>query len=86
MVNYHRKLPWYFYNTGQKYHGILTLEKGGTTVNYCSIFITLAPAHLTMNSASAYFPAAAEIEVKLQFTLTRGCTIKHFKAVIVAIS
>ncbi len=31
------KLPWYFYNTGQKY--ILTLEKGGTTVNYHGIFI-----------------------------------------------
>ncbi len=34
------KLPWYFYNTGQKYHSIWTLEKGGTTVNYCGIFIT----------------------------------------------
>ncbi len=32
-----------FYNTGQTYHGILTLEKGGTTVNYHGIFITLAP-------------------------------------------
>jgi hypothetical protein len=37
------KLPWYFYNTAQKYHGILTLEKGGTMVNYRGIFITLAP-------------------------------------------
>ncbi len=36
-------LPWYFYNTSQKYHGILTLEKGGTMVNYHRIFITLAP-------------------------------------------
>jgi hypothetical protein len=26
-----------------KYHGILTLEKGGTTVNYHCIVITLAP-------------------------------------------
>jgi hypothetical protein len=40
---YCSKLPWYFYNTGQTYHGILTLEKGGTMVNYCSIIITLAP-------------------------------------------
>ncbi len=40
---YCSKLPWYFYNTGQKYHGILTLEKEGTTVNYRSIFTTLAP-------------------------------------------
>jgi hypothetical protein len=40
---YCTKLPWYFYNSGQKYHGILTLEKGGATVNYRSIFITLAP-------------------------------------------
>jgi hypothetical protein len=24
---YSSKLPWYFYNTGQKYQGILTLEK-----------------------------------------------------------
>ncbi len=40
---YCSKLPWYFYNMSQKYHGILTLEKGGTTVNYDSIFITLAP-------------------------------------------
>jgi hypothetical protein len=39
---YCSKLPWYFYNTGQKYHSILTLEKGGTMVNYCGIFITLA--------------------------------------------
>jgi hypothetical protein len=38
--NYCSKLPWYLYNTGKKYHGILTQEKGGTTVNYCSIFIT----------------------------------------------
>ncbi len=37
---YCSKLPWYFYNTG---HSILTLEKGGTTVNYGSIFITLCP-------------------------------------------
>ncbi len=36
------KLTWYFYNTGQKYQGILTVEKGGTTVNYHGIFITLA--------------------------------------------
>jgi hypothetical protein len=35
-------LQWYFYNTGQKYHRILTLEKGGTMVNYHGIFITLA--------------------------------------------
>jgi hypothetical protein len=28
-VNYHG----IFYNTGQKYHSILTPEKGGTTVN-----------------------------------------------------
>ncbi len=56
-------------------------------VNYHSIFITLAPVHLTKNSASTYFAAAAEIKVKLQFTLTPGgCTIKHFKAVIVAVS
>ncbi len=40
---YYSKLPWYFYNTGQKYHSILTPEKGGTTVNYHGIFITLAP-------------------------------------------
>ncbi len=40
---YCSKLPWYFYTTGQKYHGILTLEKYGTTVNYRGIFITLAP-------------------------------------------
>jgi hypothetical protein len=33
----------YFNNTGQKYHSILTLEKGGTTVNHRGIFITLAP-------------------------------------------
>jgi hypothetical protein len=32
-----------FCNTGQKYHGILTLEKGDTTENYRGIFITLAP-------------------------------------------
>jgi hypothetical protein len=36
-----------------------------------------------MNSASAYFAAAAEIEVKLQFTLTPGANvIKLFTAVI----
>jgi hypothetical protein len=40
---YSSKLPWYFYNTGQNYHNILTLEKGGATVNYCNSFITLAP-------------------------------------------
>jgi hypothetical protein len=32
-----------FYNTGQKYDGILTLEKVGIMVNYWGIFITLAP-------------------------------------------
>jgi hypothetical protein len=30
-------------NTMVIYHGILTLEKGGTMVNYGSIFITLDP-------------------------------------------
>ncbi len=30
MVNYHGV----FYNTGQKYNGILTLEKGATTAKY----------------------------------------------------
>jgi hypothetical protein len=35
-------LPLYFYNPGKKYHSILTLEKGGTTVKHRSIFITLA--------------------------------------------
>ncbi len=40
---YCSKLPGYFYNTGQKYHSILTPQKGGTTVNYHSIFTTLAP-------------------------------------------
>jgi hypothetical protein len=37
-VNFHD-----IYNTGRKYHSILTLEKGGTWVNYRGIFITLAP-------------------------------------------
>jgi hypothetical protein len=40
---YCSKLPWYFYNTGNKYHGILTLQKGGAPVNYCGIFKTLTP-------------------------------------------
>jgi hypothetical protein len=28
---------------GANYHGILTLENVGTAVNYCGIFVTLAP-------------------------------------------
>jgi hypothetical protein len=32
-----------FYNTGQKYHSILNLEKGGTTVNCHSIFYNIGP-------------------------------------------
>ncbi len=39
---YCSKLQWYFYNTGQKCNGILTLGKGGTMVNYHNIYITLA--------------------------------------------
>ncbi len=49
LSRYCSKLPWYFYNTGQKYHGILTLESGGTMVNYCSIFIALAPGASLIN-------------------------------------
>jgi hypothetical protein len=47
---YCSKLPWYFYNTGQKYHSILTPENGGTTENYRGIFITLVstPAAFTV--------------------------------------
>jgi hypothetical protein len=46
---YRSKLPWYFYNTGQKYHGILTLEKGGAPVNYRGIFITLVTGGNVLN-------------------------------------
>jgi hypothetical protein len=47
---YCSKLPCYFYNTGQKYFkSILTLEKGGTTVNYLGIFMTLAPGAVERN-------------------------------------
>jgi hypothetical protein len=44
-------IKWYYYgnyhgmlvsNTMVIYHGILTLEKGSTAVNYHGIFITLA--------------------------------------------
>ncbi len=59
------KLPWYFYNTGKKYHGILTLEKGGTTVNYHSIFITLAPGLMLnkLNEADSAMHSITEIKI-----------------------
>jgi hypothetical protein len=34
-----------FFNTGQKYHGILTLEKGGTTENYRGVY-NIGPRYL----------------------------------------
>jgi hypothetical protein len=40
---YCSKLSWYFYNTGQKYHGILTLEKEAATVKYWGIFYKIGP-------------------------------------------
>jgi hypothetical protein len=61
---YCSKLPWYFYNIDQKYHGILTLEKGGTTVNYRHIFITLCPG------LNALFVLAVTGLVEVHFLLT----------------
>jgi hypothetical protein len=47
-VNYHSKFLYNWpmvakLNAAVVYHRILTLENVGTEVNYCNIFITLAP-------------------------------------------
>jgi hypothetical protein len=60
---YCSKLPWYFYNTDQKYNGILTLEKGGTMVNYCGIFITLAQLATSVSDKFCNFYLGKNIKV-----------------------
>jgi hypothetical protein len=75
---YCNKLPWYFCNAGQKYPAILTLEKGGTTINYCRKLTALA-CHPTkkVNKAEELTYQSTNTAQKCMHGCASGCSCMH---------